>query len=323
MSNPVDPDTALAGSALAEAAPGIRRPRYLPQAPLLWRGPGQLQIGEGPHHVILEDVTPEMARWLLGLDGLRDVGQLAATLPIDVPLAARMLQAAFQAAALSDAATIPHAWRWADRATREASQPDHLAAMLTHGSGELADALIDQRLGVTSWVRGEGRLADEVRAAFDASGMPAASVESSATLVVLADSGHPVISEDPGLARPHLFIGAFGDRALIGPLVIPGHSSCLRCSYLHTRDADPHWPSLSLQLSAAIRRMPVLPIDRLHARLAACHGALLARTWVDRPDDRSAWMNRAIEIRLPAGTRVDHQRPWHPLCGCGWAELAS
>jgi bacteriocin biosynthesis cyclodehydratase domain-containing protein len=135
---------------------------------------------------------------------------------------------------------------------------------------------------------------------------------------VLADTVHPVVTDDPLLGVPHLFIGAYGERAIIGPLVVPGASSCLRCAYLHTRDADPQWPSLSLQLTARIERLRIRPIDRLLARHAATHAALLARSWVDEPHWTEGWHNQAIEVRLPRGDGQKRERPWHPLCGCSW-----
>lgn len=355
--------------ALAAAAAGIQRPRYRPECPLLWRADGRLQIGEGSHHVIASGVSVEMASWLLGLDGLRTWAQVYEQLPIGATEAIRLLRAACLAAALDDAARIPDAWRWVDRAAREAAEADLLAARLTWGRVEDSVAVIDRRMRTRVEVRGSGILASEARTAFAASGFalepplptstpavddqeddgnpaegsggaprpgsPAgerAPAERSAhrsardrasDLVVLADSVHPIVTDDPLLHVPHLFIGAYGERAIIGPLVVPGVSSCLSCAYLHTRDADPQWPSLSLQLTARIARLAIRPIDRLLARHAATHAALLARAWVDEPHSTSGWHNRAIDVRLPRGDAVTRERPWHPLCGCSWPSRMS
>lgn len=303
---------------LAAAAPGIDRPRYRPECPLLWRPDGRLQIGEGSHHVIASDVSIAMASWLLGLDGLRTWGQLCEQLPLGLDQAMRLLRAAHTAAALDDAARIPDAWRWVDRAAREAAEADLLAARLTWGRVEDSLAVIDRRMRTRVEVRGSGTLAMEARAAFAASGF-AHGLAPASDLVVLADTVHPIVTDDPLLNLPHLFIGAYGERAIIGPLVVPGASSCLRCAYLHTRDADPQWPSLSLQLAARIERLRIRPVDRLLARHAATHAALLARAWVDEPQWTKGWHNRAIEVRLPHGDATTHERPWHPLCGCHWS----
>lgn len=323
------PSGARASGPLAQAAPGILRPRYRPQCPLLWRQDGRLQIGEGSHHVILTGVTPAMARWVLGLDGLRDIDQLGQELPISVSDACRLLRACSQAVALEDAASMPHSWRWCERHARDAAQGDWLAAASTYGSTSAADAAIDRRSRVRWWIRGSGTLAEQCYHAFESSGMQCAHDEASASLVVLADSLHPVHVADPHLRVAHLALGVYGDRAIIGPLVVPGQTSCLRCAYLHTRDADPCWPSLSVQLARSIERLPARPVDRVHALLAGAQAALLARGWADHPEGsspgtpRPGWRNRAIEIRLPDGTRTDHERPAHPLCGCTWAQPAS
>ena len=272
--------------------------------------------------MILADVSADMAGWLLGLDGLRTVEQVAAELPIPVPDACRLLRAGLTAVAVEDAAAMPDAWRWADRATRDARRGDHQAAASTYGSSGAADLAIDRRARVRCWVRGHGLLADQVRLGLDVAGLPEARSEAAATVLVLADTAHPVGFEDPHTPMPHLPIGAYGDRAIVGPLVVPGDTSCLQCAYLHTRDADPQWPSLCLQLRRSIHRLTDRPIDRLHALMAATQAAGLIRCWIDQPSSHT-WRNRAIEIRLPEGARTDHERPPHPLCSCHWSTRAS
>ena len=49
--------------------------------------------------------------------------------------------------------------------------------------------------------------------------------------------------------QPHLVVRSLGDAAWVGPLVLPGRTSCLRCADLSRRDADPHWPLVLAQLS--------------------------------------------------------------------------
>jgi bacteriocin biosynthesis cyclodehydratase domain-containing protein len=311
------PSETPSASELFHIAKGILRPRYRPQSPLLWREPGRLQVGEGTHHVILSGVTTQMAAWLVGLDGLRTLDQVVAELPIPAPQAARMLRAAVAAVAVEDAAGMPDAWRWVGIADRDATSGDRQAAGNTYGSMHRADLAIDRRLTTSWWVRGRGIIADQVRLALAVAGMPEARKASAADLIVLADPQHPVAFDDPGIQAPHLPIGVYGDRAIVGPLVVPGQTSCLQCAYLHTRDADPCWPSLSLQLSRSLSRLADHPVDRLHALTAAAVAALLIRDWVDQPEGRT-WRNRAIEIRLPEGRRTDHERPPHPVCSCAW-----
>ena len=314
---PDDPARSSPEPSLQRVAPGIHRPRYRPQSPLLWRGQGHLQVGEGTHHVLLTEVTESMVTWLIGLDGLRTMDQVAADLPIPTVDATRILRAAVRAVAIEDAAAMPDTWRWNSVQDRDASSTDRQAAASTYGSMAAADLAMDRRASARWFVRGTGWLADQARLALTVAGLPPAKSAAVAKVVVLADGQHPVGFTDPQVDLPHLPIGAYGDRAIAGPLVIPGQTSCLQCAYLHTRDADPHWPSLSLQLERSLDQLHEQPIDRLHALMVASLAATMIRNWVDAPHART-WRNRAVEIRLPDGTRTDHLRPVHPMCSCTW-----
>ncbi len=55
--------------------------------------------------------------------------------------------------------------------------------------------------------------------------------------------------------QPHLLVRSLGDAAWVGPLVIPGRTSCVRCADLTRRDADPDWPIVLAQLGRL--RLPV------------------------------------------------------------------
>lgn len=54
-------------------------------------------------------------------------------------------------------------------------------------------------------------------------------------------------------------------RRLVGPLVIPGRTSCLQCADLHRTDRDAAWPAVATQLrvpSAAPTARPSWPLRR-------------------------------------------------------------
>jgi hypothetical protein len=139
----------------------------------------------------------------------------------------------------------------------------------------------------------------------------------SATVTVLAGRQHPDVPatlDDEESARPHLHVGMLTERATIGPLVVPGRTSCLRCHHLHRRDADPAWPLVAVQWEQAMRRIGDLAADPLLARLVADHVALVLRRFADD----GVWSNLAWELRLPDGLGRIESRPPHPLCGCLW-----
>jgi bacteriocin biosynthesis cyclodehydratase domain-containing protein len=121
------------------------------------------------------------------------------------------------------------------------------------------------------------------------------------------------------LAVPHLPVYIRETTAVVGPLVLPGVSSCLTCADLHRRDRDPAWPMLAAQLSVPRRRQRE-PADVVLATLAAAIAAAQALALLDGDDP--ATLNGSLELRLP-DWRV-RRRSWlpHPLCTCGAARPA-
>jgi bacteriocin biosynthesis cyclodehydratase domain-containing protein len=116
---------------------------------------------------------------------------------------------------------------------------------------------------------------------------------------------------------PHLLVHAAEGTGVVGPLVVPGRTSCLRCVDLHNTDTDPCWPALATQLAARPQQADLASAQAtaafaagqalhfLHGS-AAGHGAL------------PVW-GAAMEIDVFTGrcNRVEW-RP-HERCTCGVA----
>ncbi|GAA1998895.1 hypothetical protein J2S58_003728 [Nakamurella flavida] len=131
-------------------------------------------------------------------------------------------------------------------------------------------------------------------------------------LTVLVDGG-PV---DPGLAAeltqaglPHLVLQVRTTRAVVGPLVLPGRTSCLLCADRHRADADPHW-----MIERPEPWAPPVPTVLVHAAAArAAHETLEFLDGLVAP----ATLDGTLEwTTAGAGPR---RRTWrrHPDCGCG------
>ncbi|MEI7452908.1 MAG: hypothetical protein WCK04_01610 [Actinomycetes bacterium] len=307
------------------------RPRYRPECPLLWRGLDRVQLGEGRRHVLIQ-ASPLLTRWIEGLTGLRTVNELFIDLDViglDQDIAMQTLRTCAAAGAIDDAASMPNSWRHFDSAARRQSEPDHTAALLTYGHSAIAHSLIDQRHQTTACVtssldqRSDPHLTNSIHHALSAAGLTVTEDTNGPDLTVIVGS-HPVIGSEisaldiPTLTSAHLFVASYGDRAIAGPLVIPGNTSCLRCAYLHTRDADHQWAGVSVQLTSAIARLRQLPVDRLLATLIAGQVGRLARAWADRTIVQTQWQNIAFELRLPECEVTVQPRPSHPLCQCRW-----
>ena len=307
------------------------RPRYRSACPLLWRTDGFAQIGEGRRHIVTPLDQP-LASWLLSLNGLHTMTHIndqLTVLGLDRARAHQLLRSAAHAGAIDDSSQLPASWRYVDPTTRAATEPDLAAALLTFGDPHLANALIDQRhrthvlLTAPTNQRPHPLLRDCVEQAISSAGLSFTSDPIAADLTVILGS-HPVIGSEVAsveVALPssaHLFVASYGDRAMAGPMVIPGQTSCLRCAYLHTRDADPQWPHVSLQLTRAITKVKTTPIDRLLTSLIAGYVGKLARAWTDRNLTHTQWKNLSYELRLPECEVQVEPRPPHPLCQCQW-----
>jgi bacteriocin biosynthesis cyclodehydratase domain-containing protein len=114
---------------------------------------------------------------------------------------------------------------------------------------------------------------------------------------------------------PHLAVVTTPDRVVIGPLVLPGRSPCLRCLDLHRRDRDPAWPQVVAQLLSAQVRRGSGRSETASATAAAGLAALQALVLLDG-HATAASVGRTLELTLPDG--LVERRAWrlHPSCGC-------
>jgi hypothetical protein len=134
-------------------------------------------------------------------------------------------------------------------------------------------------------------------------------------LVVLA---RPWAASDPLAAgyqrsgQPHLVATVRGQTGVVGPLVVPGGTACLRCGELHRRDADPRWPELAAQLTAD---EPAPSGATVTCLLTAVLAAVQVLAYLDG-DAAPAVLDAAFEI--PPADLVPRVRRWvpHPACGC-------
>jgi hypothetical protein len=298
---------------------GFRRPRLRDDVPILWRGETSIQLGDD---IVIDRVTRSHVAWMTSLDGLASPADLEESLTIPEHEARRLVRALLAAGAIDDAARIPATLRWASQEQRDAVAGQFGAALRTCRDLDTAYAILEARDRCSVAICGAGAIADAVAYAMAAAGFTIGD-EEHATIAVLADASHPDVPRhfDHDLQdRPHLHLGVLGDRAVVGPLVVPGATSCLRCAHLHRRDADAAWPLLSVQWAHAVRSMPCPPMDPLLVQLAATQAGLLVRRWTDSPSTPDAWSGFALELRLPDGIPQRLDRPAHPLCGCLWQD---
>ncbi len=141
-------------------------------------------------------------------------------------------------------------------------------------------------------------------------------------LVVLADS----LVADPRVVRglhdagvPHLPVRVRDGTGLVGPLVIPGATSCLRCADLHRSDKDAAWPALAAQLRDAVgsadratllatAALALNQVDRVIRAVREADG--------DRVSEPPPTLNTTLEFDVSTGATLSRRWSKHPRCDC-------
>lgn len=274
-----------------------------PAMPVLLRPDGAVQVGWDPRRAVLVRPPHGLAAATLAalLRGMRS------------PLPITELHRQAVEHGLSDADGLTHLVTQLVRAgvvTRGFRQTGGRAASIrVHGRGPLSDLLMEA-------LRCSG-----ARVAH--SSQPHAAVtRAAADLVVLAD----YLVADPRIVRdlhsqgvPHLAVRVRDGTGLVGPLVIPGVTSCLGCADLHRSDRDAAWPAVAAQLRetvgvadrATLLATAALALSQVNRVIAAVRGDDAG------PDaDPPQVLNATLEFDLNAGAIVARQWTRHPLCSC-------
>lgn len=296
-----------------------------PALPVLSRPDGAVQIGWDPRRAVL--VRPPTGLTPGGLASL--LRALAAPHPAD---SVRRLAAVRGLADVSAVDGLLTELVTAGVLRREDDgRPDARALSIrVHGCGPLSELLVDglrcsgARVGQTSAGNATG----------DAVGVD---------LVVLADA----LAPDPRLVRdlqgagvPHLLVRVRDGIGLVGPLVIPGRTTCLTCADLYRTDRDPAWPALAVQLRdvvgtadrptlLATAALALAQLQQVMAAVRAEGGGAAGGGSESRgapptsamapPPARvppPATLDTTLEIDVAAHTIRARRWVRHPLCGC-------
>ncbi|MFC7753576.1 hypothetical protein [Tsukamurella soli] len=281
-----------------------RRLRVAPHATVVVRPPSFVQIGVSGDGAPLLAVPPWLApdaaaalvRWLQTYRGYDELLRRAADSGLSPDETAELVTALDAAGAIE--------W-WQD------PTPLHVHV---HGRGPVADALLaelDERPQV--------RVTVVTSPAWDP-------VDRVVDLVLLTDAivVDPVLAQRLMRARvAHLPVRLRDGAGLVGPLVLPGVSPCLRCLDRARADIDPAWPTVACQLTGRPGRAS-RPTVRLTAAVAA---GQVDRIVAARPAPTGAPAATAAPESLGCTLEIDTgrcgvaTRRWamHPGCGCGRA----
>lgn len=303
-------------------------------APVLWRGPGECQIGaEAGNAVVLSGMSAAEQRLIDRLDEGTDRLSLSRSARLsDLPLRrAHELVSMLREGGVLCEDPLPSAERDAD----DVLYWERLCS--PGGASARARRLGEARLAVLGRVDegAPGVIAREAVALLAEAGVGSILVEDPSLDAALGESFPTTARRAPlralpdlmltvephlidpvrarSLARadaPHLPVVVREVSVRVGPLLEPGRELCAACLDLHEQDADPRWPAVATQE----RGLPAPRIERLLAHQAA---GLVARTVLEvLAGGPGQWAGRSLEI---SGTEpLGLERRWqpHPECAC-------
>ncbi|MEO9329923.1 hypothetical protein [Gordonia aurantiaca] len=182
-------------------------------------------------------------------------------------------------------------------------------------------------------IHGQGPLAELLGASLRAQGLsvnrmmrrrPDGSLDTVDTeLVILSD----FLVHDPRVvfaltkARiPHLMVRVRDGVGIVGPLVLPGLSSCLMCADHHRSDLDPDWPAMAVQLI----RVPGDPDPALvrptaaiaHGQIVRLMDALRSPSGDTAARREPELLNQVLEFRDDPVRMSSRRWSPHPNCDC-------
>jgi bacteriocin biosynthesis cyclodehydratase domain-containing protein len=139
-------------------------------------------------------------------------------------------------------------------------------------------------------------------------------------LAIVAPAERPpteLLAELTERAIPHLLVEVCEDRAILGPLVVPHHTPCVRCRDLTRAERDPLWPRTQAALAGdGATSRPAC--DTTLAALAANHAVLHTLAFLDGQEPPS--VGAVWEFALPYALPERIALPAHAACSsCGGA----
>ncbi len=258
------------------SSPPLQHPQLTPYAPVIRRAADEVQVGVDPDAALVFRGAG-FAALLDLLDGSRPtsaVRRAARAAGLTAAQVQGALDALASAGLLSERDTTPYADSARNLAVRliGAGPVGYQFARLLVASGlealyvyddEPTDLALYPAAGVLS-SRSEAlrsALTDAETTVFPLSHWSKPEGVQVDLTVVACDQPEPDRVITDHLLRndhPHLIVRCWGNGVSVGPLVLAGQTSCLRCADLARSAAEPHWPAVLRQLSR-VRTRPLQP----------------------------------------------------------------
>jgi bacteriocin biosynthesis cyclodehydratase domain-containing protein len=296
----------------------------------VWRDRDTVQIGIDARRAVALTGVGRAACVVGLLDGSRDRAEvIAAATNSGVPAeqAERVLTLLAAAGALDDFPAA--ALRALPGDQRGRLRPELAAASLAARDGDGGARTLGRRAAAMVRVHGAGRIGAEVADLLATAGVGQLECCGS-DQPDLAGNERPQLPDlailigppaDALRARlmadlvPHLAVSADEAIGVVGPLVRPGSTACLRCIDLARTELDPAWPLILAQLARG--KASPAACDAVLAAAVAAQAAGQALACIDRAGAAAAAENGTLELVLPGWQW--RRRTWlpHRDCACG------
>jgi bacteriocin biosynthesis cyclodehydratase domain-containing protein len=296
----------------------------------LWRDRDTIQIGVDPRRAVALTGVGAAAALIGVLDGSRDRTQVlaaAAELGVPAPVTERMLALLAAAGMLIDfPARLVQA---TPLELRTLLLPELAATSLTRMDSDGGCQVLVRRRAATVHICGTGRIPAAIAEVLTSSGVAAAVKP----LPILTDKpGRRARTAPPELAVltgrqspdsviyllreqvPHLAVSAGEAIGIVGPLVRPGVTACLRCLDLARAERDQAWPLILAQLGG--RQPDPEACDAVLTMAVAAQAAAQALHFIDLPGAKGPAENATLELVQPGWQWRRRTWPPHPACIC-------
>lgn len=250
-------------------------------------------------------------------------------------------QAGVSAAALADVLRGMHTAVTRDELSARAAalgMPDSAVADLLDALRRAGVLTVGHSVArsVTIRIHGRGPLSDLLAGALRCSGNRVTQSSRShavvstdhADLVLLTDAlvvDPRVVRDLHAAALPHLPVRVRDGTGLVGPLVIPGVTSCLACADRHRRDRDAAWPAVAAQLRhtvgcadrATLMGTAALALNQVDRVVRALRSADSdpPEDALDAPEPPMT-LDTTLEFDVGSGSVLARRWSRHPGCPC-------
>jgi hypothetical protein len=293
----------------------------------VWRDRDTVQIGIDPRRAVAVSGMSIAADVVRLLDGSRDREQVLAEAGrrgVPRAVAERVLTVLAAAGVLVDfpAGTV----RSIPIELRPKLIPALATASLARQDGDGGGGLLARRSATSVHVYGPGSVTTAIADLLTSSGLaagpgpsgapgpPRRTTASTPDLAVIVGPSCDLAEELQRSRVPHLAVSAAEAIGIVGPLVRPGVTACLRCLDLARAERDPAWPLILAQVRGRTADPPAC--DALLAAAVAAQAAAQAVAFADRSPLADATANATLELVLPGWQW--RRRTWrpHPACVC-------